>query len=915
MSTAPVPRGSLAAFLCLPFLAAQAPAPKRDRPDLRREWLLKYHGGPATASYLDYKARKAEEEVRRNARLFARAAGAAVPAWREIGPNAGRTGSPLISEQVNDSGRSTAILTHPKDPRIVYVAYAGGGVWKSENAQLDATGDWTWRSITDALPASSGSGNIAAGALAMHPDLPETLYLGLGDAFDSEGRGLYISTDGGGTWSLGGSLGSSTRTLAILPSQGTLIHVGTNKGLFRSEDGGRSFAAVTLPGLGEAKVWSIEAFGPSDLVCAAESGSGGSLWTSSDGGKTWTKATLDAKASGINPLRISLGRSASSADQVWGTCQSGESVAQGLLKSTDKGRTWTFVANPEVLSDANGQGFYNLAIAADPNDSNKVFIGADNSVWRTLDGGATWARMTDAYHRDYQYAHADVHCTAWSRNGSRALFFGTDGGFTIFRDPFRAVIPKGSGVPVPDRTFADSRRNVGISTQLIYNLGCSLGATPSDTRYRIVTGHQDNGSRVRVGSGSALDASTAFDETGPTGDGFAALVHPKNGEWMLTASYQNRFIRSVEGGKEGSWKGATTGLSGGGPFKSVLVLGLADPTGNTVLTHDGSAVYKSTNFAESWTALPMSGFSGSINHVNAAPGDAQAVAVVGDGGAVTYNGSNWTPFASFGAGFTANYVAFDPKDARTIYAASTANRADAPHLVRSQNAGQSWQPLDADGSGFPKGIPVHVVQAAPWDGRELYAGTDFGVYRSLDGGGKWERYGQGLPLVSTRDIYLAPDRSFIRVATFGRGVWELQPSAVVGVSVTVNPATATVKVGVTQTFTASVAGSANTAVTWSVQEAGGGTVSASGLYTAPATPGTYHVVATSAADPTRSATATVTVVSTDPPKSLDLNKDGVVDQRDLLALAQQFGTKSSDADLNGDGLVNDADLTLLLNGI
>ncbi|MBI4911359.1 MAG: IPT/TIG domain-containing protein [Acidobacteria bacterium] len=80
-----------------------------------------------------------------------------------------------------------------------------------------------------------------------------------------------------------------------------------------------------------------------------------------------------------------------------------------------------------------------------------------------------------------------------------------------------------------------------------------------------------------------------------------------------------------------------------------------------------------------------------------------------------------------------------------------------------------------------------------------------------------------------------------------------------GVTVSISPATATVLMGGTQPFTATVSGNANTAVTWSVTEAGGGTVGASGLYTAPGTPGTYHVVATSQADPTRSATATVTV--------------------------------------------------------
>lgn len=79
------------------------------------------------------------------------------------------------------------------------------------------------------------------------------------------------------------------------------------------------------------------------------------------------------------------------------------------------------------------------------------------------------------------------------------------------------------------------------------------------------------------------------------------------------------------------------------------------------------------------------------------------------------------------------------------------------------------------------------------------------------------------------------------------------------VAIEVHPNTATLGVGGTAQFAAVVTGTVNTAVTWQVTETSGGNVSASGLYTAPAAAGTYHVVAVSAADGTRTATATVTV--------------------------------------------------------
>ncbi|MBB6051158.1 Ig-like domain-containing protein [Armatimonas rosea] len=79
------------------------------------------------------------------------------------------------------------------------------------------------------------------------------------------------------------------------------------------------------------------------------------------------------------------------------------------------------------------------------------------------------------------------------------------------------------------------------------------------------------------------------------------------------------------------------------------------------------------------------------------------------------------------------------------------------------------------------------------------------------------------------------------------------------VSVALSPSSATISIRGTQSFSASVSGTTNQSVTWSVQESTGGSISSSGLYTAPSTAGTYHVIATSVADPSKSAIATVTV--------------------------------------------------------
>ena len=106
---------------------------------------------------------------------------------------------------------------------------------------------------------------------------------------------------------------------------------------------------------------------------------------------------------------------------------------------------------------------------------------------------------------------------------------------------------------------------------------------------------------------------------------------------------------------------------------------------------------------------------------------------------------------------------------------SVAPSTTAGHLWKTVNNGGSWVSLD--GNGLPAGVPVNIVTSDPGDPNTVYAGTHFGVYRSQDGGASWTRFGAGLPMVNVTDIYISEDSSLVRVATYGRGIWELASSS------------------------------------------------------------------------------------------------------------------------------------------
>jgi len=759
-------------------------------------------------------------------------------------------------------------------------------LWRCTNADVAAAGDWIWTPLTDALPAGSPAGNLSIGGAAFKVGDPNTIYMALGDMMPgsadstAEGRGFFISTDGGDSWTRGGTLGATTRVKTVLALTGNVILVAGNAGLFRSANGGTSFDAITSGPLAGAKGWDLLPMANGDLVMAyqgADAATSGVAY-STDNGLTWTAATYDTSLSTYGFGRIAL---AANSATVYGLFEDGAGAFQkGIMKSTDSGRTWAWYGSADLfnVSGDGDQAGYNHMIAVDPASVNTVFVGTNLSMYRTLNGGVSWERMTQWMGSDRHYLHADYHVHAWAPSGPKTLYVGTDGGLAVVRNPDIVTIPTGSGGLLSDPTFIDNRRNRNITTQLVYHIGSTTAATPVGAKDRVIVGLQDQGTRLRTETGVATQSYNL--KIG--GDGFGCLIHPYDGNKMLGSVYYTDIQRTTNGGETWADAAGITGSSSDttAPFFTRIALDMTDPTGNRVYTYTKTVPFVSTDFGANWTAMPTEGLTSPnpIRHIVASPLTPNHVAVALNGGrlAITTNGTTWTTVAGTafpGSGSYMNCVAFDTADSQILYASSVAFSASSNHIWKTSNGGTTWVAVDGTASasnGFPFGVPVHMVKVDPIDHTTVYAGTDLGLYRSIDSGTSWTRFGSGLPLVSVRDIYIAPDGTFMRIGTHGRGVWEME-----GVTtnyaprITAQPKSSTVSAGQSVTFSAAAVGLPAPTFQWQVSTDGTTwtgitTNGTSSSYTvsnvAYADSGKqYRVVATNTVSSATSSSATLTV--------------------------------------------------------
>lgn len=682
------------------------------------------------------------------------------------------------------SGRVSDFAFNPASKQVFYVAFASGGVWKTENNGI------TWKSVFD------NEGSFAVGVVELDPQDPNTIWVGTGENNAQRsvgfGDGVYKSIDGGKSWKNMGLKDSGHISMirfhpedsdtVYVAAQGPLWNAGGDRGLYRSTDGGANWDRILdideNTGVNE---FVINPADPDEIVASSyqrrrhvwtliNGGPGSGVHKSTDGGATWheVKGGLPSGEMG----RIGLAVAPSAPNIIYAIVEANDED-QGVYRSTDFGESW----NKQSDHMTSSPQYYN-ELYVDPNNPDRVYS-VDTFTHVSEDAGKNWSRIS------FKHRHVDDHALWIDPDNSDHLYIGGDGG--VYESWDRGEL---------------WRHVRNLPATQFYR------STPDNDApfYNVCAGTQDNFTLCGPSRNTYTDGITNVDWwIAQFGDGFKPQIDPedanivyaqaqygslgrfdrvtgerlqitpmpgadeKNYGWnwnapLIISPHDNhrlyygaeRLFRSDDRGE--TWVTISGDLSRGIDRNKLKVMG-------RVWSVDAIAKNNSTSTYGALIALDESPL---IEGLIYAGTDDGLIHVTNDGG------DNWGQVDTFRGvpdmSLIEDVIA-SHHDADVAYAViDNHKRGDyKPYVLKTQNRGKSWTLIS---NNLPERGTAHTIIEDHVDANLLFVGTEFGLFFSNDGGANWNEL-TSLPTIAVRDLEIQRREGDLVVGTFGRGIYIL----------------------------------------------------------------------------------------------------------------------------------------------
>src|SRR5258706_536431 len=682
------------------------------------------------------------------------------------------------------SGRVSDFAVNPNNHNEYFVAAASGGVWKTTNAGITYN------------PVFEGEGAYSIGCVEIDPSNTNIVWVGTGENNNQRsvayGDGVYKSEDGGKSWkNMGLKNSEHIGMVAIDPKNSDIVYVaaygplwspGGDRGIYKTTDGGKTWKQILF--VSENTGCNEIHMDPRNsnvlYACAHQrrrqvftyisGGPESNIYKSTDGGVTWD--TLRKGLPDVDKGRIGLAISPVNPDYVYAIIEAADKKG-GVFRSTNRGASW------DKMSDNVTAGNYYQEIFCDPKDVDKVFY-VDFWVMVSKDGGRTFNKIGE------KYKHVDNHALWIEPDNTKHLLAGCDGGAYETYDfgsnwEFKANLPVAQFYKVAvDNSFPF---------------------------YYVYGGTQDNnslGAPSRTISANGITNADWFFTLG--GDGYETQVDPENPDIIYPQfqygglsrydkkSGENIDIRPVEGENEPAlrWN-----------WDSPLLISSHK---STRLYFGANKLFRTDDRGDSWTAisgdlsrqldrnkLPVMGkvwsmdavaknqstdFYGQLVSISESYFDENHLVVGTDDGLIQVTrdgGKSWTKVDNI-AGVPertyVNQIIASQLDKNVFYATFNHHRYGnfKPFVYKSTDGGITWSPIMGN---LPERGSVYTIAEDHIDKDLLFAGTEFGVYFTNDGGQKWIQLKGGLPTIAVRDMAIQKRESDLVLATFGRGYYIL----------------------------------------------------------------------------------------------------------------------------------------------